>query len=135
MRTLLLITALSPVAACGGPGSPPPDLGLDELPATVTLAPGEARRVNGIRVRFESVTNDSRCPSDVVCVWAGNAEVVLSAEDAAGSPPIRVVLNSQIEPRVASAHGLSFTLASLAPTPVSTQPTEGYRAEIRITAP
>ncbi|HEV7644676.1 MAG TPA: hypothetical protein VGO50_12085 [Pyrinomonadaceae bacterium] len=28
-----------------------------------------------VRVKFISVTEDSRCPADVDCVWAGNAKV------------------------------------------------------------
>ncbi|MDZ4679503.1 MAG: hypothetical protein SH848_04470 [Saprospiraceae bacterium] len=38
---------------------------------TITLLPGN------LEVRFDSVTQDSRCPLDVVCVWAGMAEVKL----------------------------------------------------------
>jgi hypothetical protein len=30
-----------------------------------------------LRVRFVRVAEDSRCPVDVDCVWAGNAEVVV----------------------------------------------------------
>jgi hypothetical protein len=30
----------------------------------------------GLRVRFARVASDSRCPVDVNCVWAGNAEVL-----------------------------------------------------------
>jgi hypothetical protein len=32
-----------------------------------------------LRVRFVSVAADSRCPEDVDCVWAGDAEVVFEA--------------------------------------------------------
>ena len=28
-----------------------------------------------LRIKFAAVENDSRCPSDVTCVWAGNAAV------------------------------------------------------------
>jgi len=30
---------------------------------------------NNLALRMDSVLNDSRCPSNVVCVWEGNAEV------------------------------------------------------------
>jgi hypothetical protein len=30
-----------------------------------------------LRVKFASVAEDSRCPADVNCVWAGNAEVLV----------------------------------------------------------
>lgn len=32
---------------------------------------------NGAKLSFQAVTGDSRCPVDVVCVWAGSAPVVL----------------------------------------------------------
>ena len=31
----------------------------------------------GLRLRFARVASDSRCPEDVNCVWAGNAEVLV----------------------------------------------------------
>jgi len=46
------------------------------------LRVGQQAAVNGghFRVRFASVANDSRCPANVTCVWAGNAEVLIEAE-------------------------------------------------------
>jgi hypothetical protein len=41
---------------------------------------------NSLRVTFEAVKNDSRCPADVTCVWSGVVNVRLSAE-APGHPP------------------------------------------------
>jgi hypothetical protein len=32
-----------------------------------------------LRLRFARVASDSRCPEDVDCVWAGNAEVLVEA--------------------------------------------------------
>jgi hypothetical protein len=32
-----------------------------------------------LRLRFASVASDSRCPVNVNCVWAGNAEVLIEA--------------------------------------------------------
>lgn len=47
-----------------------------------TLRAGQRAVLNGagLRVRFDSVANDSRCPAGVTCVWAGNAEVLVEAE-------------------------------------------------------
>jgi hypothetical protein len=40
---------------------------------------GRAVTLDGgrLRLRFARVASDSRCPVDVTCVWAGNAEVAL----------------------------------------------------------
>ncbi|HEY4612667.1 MAG TPA: hypothetical protein VII11_06760 [Bacteroidota bacterium] len=35
---------------------------------------------DNVLVTFSDVAQDSRCPSDVVCVWAGMAEIVLKLE-------------------------------------------------------
>ena len=43
------------------------------------LKPGQQISLKGtkLRIQFAAVSNDSRCPSDVTCVWAGNAAVRL----------------------------------------------------------
>jgi hypothetical protein len=44
------------------------------------LRPGQQISLQGtkLRIQFTAVANDSRCPSDVTCVWAGNAAVRLN---------------------------------------------------------
>jgi hypothetical protein len=44
---------------------------------TIEIANFETRHnfENHISIRMDSVLNDSRCPSNVQCVWEGNAEV------------------------------------------------------------
>lgn len=58
------------------------------------LRVGQQAVVEGgrFKVRFVSVVNDSRCPADVTCVWAGNAEVLIEAE--AGRRRARLKLNT-----------------------------------------
>jgi hypothetical protein len=48
--------------------------------APVRLAPGESTTVEpgAMRIRFDRVLEDSRCPSGVTCVWAGRARVQLT---------------------------------------------------------
>lgn len=38
----------------------------------------------GLRIKFLAVENDSRCPKNVTCVWAGNAEVLLEVSTHGG---------------------------------------------------
>jgi hypothetical protein len=64
--------------ACSSP-SGPDRVALDR---PFELRVGEAVVVfpDGVRISFQEVRNDSRCPIDVQCVWAGDAEVVLQVE-------------------------------------------------------
>ena len=49
-----------------------------------------------LRIRFVTVENDSRCPSDVTCVWAGNAAVRLQL--GSGRASKTVTLNTSKSP-------------------------------------
>lgn len=51
--------------------------------ALITLAPGESTLVPGsdLTLGFDKVSGDSRCPSSVVCVWEGCADIDLWVED------------------------------------------------------
>jgi hypothetical protein len=69
---LLLIVLLVPllVSACVS----------DNIKASLgkefTLPAGKTAVISGenFSIKFEKVTGDSRCPSDVVCIWAGEAK-------------------------------------------------------------
>jgi hypothetical protein len=78
------------------------------------LALGESVMVegSGVTLTFEDVPSDSRCPTDVVCVWAGNAQVrVVVAGAAAGA----VELNTSLDPTKAAIDGIELRLVGLAP--------------------
>lgn len=53
---------------------------------TLTLAYGEAAENAPTRtvIRFDSVLEDSRCPTHVVCVWEGNARIALDLQEPGG---------------------------------------------------
>ncbi len=44
---------------------------------TLTLKVGQHKtaKMSGLKIKFLGVTEDSRCPTDVQCVWAGNAKM------------------------------------------------------------
>jgi len=74
-----------------------------------------------LSVTFHDVPEDSRCPTDVVCVWAGNAAVLLSA--ALGrTPDIPFTLNTTIAPRDTVFGPYRIYLLALDPQPVSYRP-------------
>jgi len=100
--------------------------------ASFTLAPGETATVRGAdaRITFKAVREDSRCPVDVTCVWAGDAkvEMVISREGAADETRILSLTPPNNEVRVGN---LRIRFISIAPVPRQADPTgsRNYRAE------
>jgi len=134
MRLSIPIVLLCALAGCTEPADPAAQLDHQRLPATVTLSVGQTVEVSGTVIRFDGVNSDSRCPSDVTCVWAGNAEVRMTIGPAVGEGPTHLVtLNTTLEPRSSDeVYGLVVTLVDLLPSRVSTESTSGYRVVIRI---
>jgi hypothetical protein len=128
MRYAIPMTVLL-AAACVGPSTEVP---LDQ---DFELALGRTVAIAGTpyQVTFEAVPEDSRCPIDAVCVWAGNARVSLrlTAEGKDSS----IALNTGSEPRSATAGNLRLELRALAPSPRAATPTPpgDYRATLRAT--
>lgn len=50
---------------------------------TVKLRTGQQKTAVGgdLRIKFISVIEDSRCPPEAVCVWAGNAKISVRVTD------------------------------------------------------
>lgn len=98
------------------------------------LAPGDSAAVEGLTVSFQAVTQDSRCPIDVVCVWQGDASVLLSLE-AAAEPAATRELHTGIEPRETSFASYVVRLVSVAPAPRSSAKIEpeDYRVTLLVT--
>ena len=100
-----------------------------------TLAPGETAQVEGtgLAVTFESVSADSRCPSDVTCVWEGDAVVLVSARPATTSP--RELHTSGRFATEAEVDGYRVRLVELVPVPRSgaSPAPSAYRATLVVT--
>jgi hypothetical protein len=64
-----------------------------------------------LSVRFKTLKEDSRCPENLDCIWAGNAAVIisLSGED--------VLLNTYLDPKEVSRSGYRITLLAVRPYP------------------
>ena len=83
-----------------------------------SLPAGKTAGINGsrTRIRFDEVRNDSRCPADVTCVWAGDAQVVVTISRN-GSPDVSRILGF-IPPKNETTSGdLRIHLVDLAPVP------------------
>ena len=109
-------TVLLVVAGCnGGPTQPDAILGQPfEVRAGAT-----AELPDGIRLTFDSVLSDSRCPIDAICIRAGEAVIAITLSSA-GS--VAAEFDLQTDPpdrRSAIYSGHSITLTALQPFPRS----------------
>ena len=70
-----MMAACLAMAACGNKVATPSGEKIP-LGREFTLAPGQSAVVDdNLRLTLKSVTDDSRCPVDVTCVWEGDAKV------------------------------------------------------------
>jgi hypothetical protein len=99
-----------------------------------TLAPGEARRVEGelVTVRFVGVSGDSRCPADAICVLGGSATVEIGVASGLSNRSYDL-RTGDLQPIV--HNGLTIALVQLMPYPFSarTIAPDEYRATLKVT--
>jgi hypothetical protein len=86
-----------------------------------------------LSVRVNGVPEDSRCPRDAVCVWAGNARVSLTLRDATNADDVDV--NSTLDPRAVTRWGYTVQLVDVLPLPTAGQaiPAEAYVVRLIVT--
>jgi len=85
---LSIITILISLAACGSaPAKVYADLGEE-----FSLSIGQTAAIRGqdLQITFEDVVEDSRCPSNVTCIWAGRDSSIMKIVQA--SSQYRMVL-------------------------------------------
>ena len=130
MRVVLVIAALA-AAACGGQGPTWPDtvggtpFGL-KAGATAILP-------DGLRLRFDRVQADSRCPLDAICLTAGDATISVSLISRNGDTVSRE-LHTQPSGSQISYGSYTIALTELQPYPRASQPTNpaDYVATFRV---
>jgi len=131
---MVAVTALG-LVGCSDNTLPSTELDLRDLaPVQWTMRVGEERTIEGLRVTFGGVPQDSRCPTEVLCPWSGNAVASIEVGPVTGrGPSFPLSLNTSIEPRHGSAYGLRITLISLRPEPRTPGPIreQDYEAELR----
>ena len=92
--------------------------------------------VEPLHLVFERVSEDSRCPSDVTCVWEGNARIQLRASTPSESGTT-ISLNTGLAPRSVLVSGYDISLERLEPYPTSKSriPQNRYVAYIVVNKP
>jgi len=132
MISWVLATCLA-MAACGNKVNTPSD---DKVPLgrEFTLAVGQSAVVDdAVRLTLKGVSEDSRCPVDVTCVWEGDAKV--SVEVLTPTPRAEHELHTSAREDREAKHGAyRITLVKLEPAPRSTAPTSAadYRATLLV---
>lgn len=132
--SLFLFTA----AAAPTPG-PSPSPKPAELGKPFELKAGEFATVGGagLKVGFQGVSEDSRCPVNVQCVWEGDAAVEVTLEKPPATKATRILHTSARNPRETVYEGLKVRLKDLAPLPKegATLDAREYRATLVVEAP
>jgi hypothetical protein len=135
-RVANILTAAG-LAACSGAGYSPTDPGNPSPSGqTLSVRVGETAAVGttGVTIAFDAVVSDSRCPLDVLCVWAGNGQLALTLTNGYGATTVDT-LNTTVEPRKTDFAGLEILLQGLAPYPTGEPIDPGdYVATFRVDA-
>jgi hypothetical protein len=107
----ILAPLLAMLAGCAAPAAAP-DAPVSELPGsgTVQARLGETMRLGNLTVRPIAVLEDSRCPRDVECVWAGRLRL-RTAVSGVGVGETELILSQAF----ALPGGGSLTLVAAAP--------------------
>ena len=131
-RFLLLLVLFS--AACSGnslqPGQTPLDQPFDLRAGSSAVVQG------GLRVAFERVPADSRCPLDALCLRGGDATIAITVSQEGRNAAARELRTDPVTASITSYDGYSIKLVALAPYPRSDRPIlpEDYVATLRVAA-
>ena len=81
-----------------------------------SLGIGQTASIEGEKlvIKFRAVLEDSRCPVNVLCVWAGNGKVEFEVIDIDGQNKT-IILNTEDEPRSVTLKKHKLKLISLNP--------------------
>ncbi len=144
MRSLTLIATAGAVLSLGactvtgatvgtsGPGATK----IAAVDRDFELTVGQSARVDGpsLTVAFNGVTEDSRCPTGVQCIWAGNAAIAVSLTEGSGATS-QATLNTTLNPHSARVSGYEISLVGVTPYPKQggTIPQATYIATLHVT--
>jgi hypothetical protein len=131
VRSIAILTAALTLSACASITSAPLEVSPGQ---TVQLSVGDAAAVTpgSVRVQFANL-NDSRCPSDVVCIQAGDAMIILAFNGAGADHTDTLYLNRQ--PRNVNYGGYRFDAVDVQPIPLSTGQQAPKRLTLRVAVP
>jgi hypothetical protein len=132
---ILLISGL--VVSCA-PARASQDSGRPRTPSQsheIVLAHTQVGRIDrtALVITFEAIAEDSRCPTGVDCIWAGDVSVTLRLESREAAAE-RVTLHLNTSAREALHGDHRVTLVAVAPHPKAGEKIEAasYRVTLRV---
>lgn len=108
------------------------------LNQAVELSPGQSLQSGALRVTFKGVGPDSRCPTDVNCVWEGDALVKIEISEQPADPVARELHTSGSAGATQVTYaGFEIELVRLSPETHSQRPIPAgdYRLVLKVTQP
>ena len=106
-----------------------------ELGRPFEMKPAEVATIQELRITFEGVSDDSRCPTGVQCAWAGDAAAAFTLrKPPAAALPRTLHTNGRFERQV-EYEGFVVRLEDIKPYPkdgVTIAP-DAYRATLVVT--
>jgi hypothetical protein len=109
-----------------------PTLHVANLDTDVVLSPAQQAVFDaaGLQVRFISIVEDSRCPTDATCIWAGRA-VARLAIGGVSQPPAEYEV---VAGESATVHGYQVLIIDVRPRRLATQTIaqQDYRIVVRL---
>jgi hypothetical protein len=129
---VLALVALALIPACRDRVANP----TVPIPSDFTLAVGQHVTVqpDNVEIGFRKVQSDSRCPTNVMCFWEGEADVQLTLTDAIGQTQQVGISVRGHGSGTAEAMGYRITAVRLGPYPrdAGTIPQFAYRVTLHI---
>jgi len=115
---VILLASCASMVGASAPQAPTPAPVTAALGESFTLAAGQTAHVGTERmgITFEAVLSDSRCPTDVQCIRAGEA-VVRAGAKAQGQAAETVELETTPGRAQVLVAGYTLTLTGVAPVP------------------
>lgn len=116
------------------PSNDPAGFALGET-FSLNLNQKKQAAAEAISVQFLAVLEDSRCPSDVTCIWAGEVKVSLAlSKNQAAAEEKEILMSGGAESAQIKWEGYTIELLDVAPYPKSDQITTGQNViQLRIT--
>ncbi|KHD06014.1 hypothetical protein PN36_18145 [Candidatus Thiomargarita nelsonii] len=101
-----------------------------QLGVPFNLFVGQSAILDDLEIQFVAIQEDSRCPTDGNCIWAGNVVVVLQVPKGG---EVLLNTNSDVGPTAVKLDKYRLELEKVSPEPISTQAISEYEITLVVT--